>query len=689
MQDYFAKLAQVESSGNPFARNPNSSAKGMFQFIDSTAKQYGITAPFGTPEYAKQEIEAVKKFTADNKAALTDALGREPTLGELYLAHQQGAGGAAKILTNPEARAVDLVGGDAIALNAGSPDMTAGEFAQQWTGKFDTAPQETKKETFTIVLPDGTELDGIPVGTTKEQIKAKLAAGGYDVGKLGGEEKPSEVLQEKPKAGFVQRMGEALGERQANVGESIQAYRSDEQTLPETVAQAAGQGIGAVGDFLGNALISGYRYLPDSDYGLGEGAALLGSIPTGEDRTLSDSALGGLRYVMEKGREFAAENPRAARNLGAAGNIGAAVLPIKGANVAGKVGTGTGKTMQTTAKVLDAIIPKPENVTGESMAAVVNQAYDVSKKLGGALSPKYTENLSTRIVSKVDEAGATLGADTQKILRGLSDPEGVVREGVELVKTLDGKPLDLAGFEAIDKTLTGLRYGSGTSEPAARKLGIIQKELRDLVDNAKSGDLVGGEGGFEAYRRATALASKKFRINELEQITANAFATQQPTSALKGRVSKFLADKDNLKGFNKAEIDALQKVADTGTITEWIRAAGGRLPAIATMAANPLYAPAVSAGSTAVRSMSARSMARKMQEVNNLIGTGNMNRQSWLNSAAQGSVNALGRGGKLVEKAYQGKRGNLATLGALQELQRETERSEPLRITIRPSDKSK
>jgi hypothetical protein len=679
MQDYFAKLAQVESGGNPLARNPNSSAKGMFQFVDSTAKQYGITAPFGTPEYAKQEIEAVQKFTMDNKAQLAKALGREPTQGELYLAHQQGAGGAAKILTNPSARAIDLVGNEAITLNAGDPNMTAGEFAQQWTGKFGDAPQEPEKieqETFTIVLPDGTELDGIPVGTTKEQIKAKLAAGGYDVSKLEGGEPKQETQEapEKPQAGFVQRTGEAYDRRLGNVGKSFQAY--DDQTLGETVAQVAGQGFGAVGDVLGNALISGYRYLPDTDYGLGEGAALLGSIPTGEDRTLTDSALGGLRYVMEKGREFAAENPRAARNLAAAGNIGAALLPLKGANLAGKAGVATGKTIKNTAQVLDKLIPKVENVTAASLGKAVNQGYEVAKQLGGSLTQTYTKDLSKRIISKIDEAGASLPAQSQKILRGMSDPEGVVRQGVELVKSLDGKPLDLAGFEAIDKTLTGLRYGSGTSEPAALKLGIVQRELRSLVDNAKPSDIAGGIEGFEAYRKATALASKKFRINELEQMTANAFATQQPVNALKGRLSKFLANKDNLRGFSKEEIALITKASETGVLTEMIRGVTGRLPAIATLATNPALAPAVSAGSTAARKLSTRAMAKRMQEINNLIATGQAGKQSLLNAGAQNTVNVLGKSGELIEKAYQGNRGNLATLGTLQQLQREAERNQ-------------
>lgn len=66
-----------------------------------------------------------------------DALGREPTQGELYLAHQQGLGGAIKLLTNPTANAIDLLGRKQVKLNGGNESMNAISFARMWTKKFD------------------------------------------------------------------------------------------------------------------------------------------------------------------------------------------------------------------------------------------------------------------------------------------------------------------------------------------------------------------------------------------------------------------------------------------------------------------------------------------------------------------------------------------------------------------------
>jgi hypothetical protein len=125
------RIAQIESSLNPNAKNPNSSASGLYQFINSTGRQYGLKNPFD-PD---QNIDAAMRFTSDNVNTLKRSLGRDPTPGEIYLAHQQGVGGAKKLLMNPDAPAVDLVGSAAVRLNGGHSGMTARDFAAKWDRK--------------------------------------------------------------------------------------------------------------------------------------------------------------------------------------------------------------------------------------------------------------------------------------------------------------------------------------------------------------------------------------------------------------------------------------------------------------------------------------------------------------------------------------------------------------------------
>ncbi len=139
-QGYLERTAFIESRGNPSAKNPNSSAGGLFQFIDSTAKQYGVRDKFNPV----QATDGAVDLAVDNMRILTTALGREPTAAELYLAHQQGGEGARRLLSNPNAKAVDIVGAEAVRLNGGNINMTANEFASLWLDKFNntktTAP---------------------------------------------------------------------------------------------------------------------------------------------------------------------------------------------------------------------------------------------------------------------------------------------------------------------------------------------------------------------------------------------------------------------------------------------------------------------------------------------------------------------------------------------------------------------
>jgi hypothetical protein len=122
------KTAGIESHFNPNAKNPRSSAGGLFQFVDSTAKQYGLSNKYD----AAQSADAAARLWKDNKDSLTRSLGREPTNGELYLAHQQGPAGAAKIIKNPDASVASTVGKAAAHLNAGS-GMTNRQFVNMWT----------------------------------------------------------------------------------------------------------------------------------------------------------------------------------------------------------------------------------------------------------------------------------------------------------------------------------------------------------------------------------------------------------------------------------------------------------------------------------------------------------------------------------------------------------------------------
>tara|TARA_R110002153_G_scaffold152498_4_gene304085 strand:- start:29191 stop:31992 length:2802 start_codon:yes stop_codon:yes gene_type:complete len=133
---YLARTAEIESDSNPNAQNPNSTAGGLFQFVDGTAAEYGLTNKFDPLESSI----AAAKLAANNQIRLEQLIGRRPTSAELYLAHQQGADGAAKLInmaeTQPTDLATSLVGIDEVTLNGGNKQTTVSEFVKLWKNKF-------------------------------------------------------------------------------------------------------------------------------------------------------------------------------------------------------------------------------------------------------------------------------------------------------------------------------------------------------------------------------------------------------------------------------------------------------------------------------------------------------------------------------------------------------------------------
>lgn len=174
---FLERTAQIESSGDPSAKNSTSSAGGLFQQIDKNAREYGVTNRFDPMQSTKGAV----KFAQDNQRTLRSVLNREPTAAELYLAHQQGGGGASALLGNANENVVSVLtrvydgnaerARDAVRLNGGQESMTAGEFANIWINKFNKgvrSPNLSPEVTTSELPPAPTE------GTTSVPASAPL-----------------------------------------------------------------------------------------------------------------------------------------------------------------------------------------------------------------------------------------------------------------------------------------------------------------------------------------------------------------------------------------------------------------------------------------------------------------------------------------------------------------------------------
>lgn len=135
LQNYIANARQSESAGNAAAKNPNSSATGLYQFTTGTwsdlGKKYpalGLTAD-GRLDPAQQEL-AMQAFTLDNAQALKN-FGIPVNGGSLYAMHFLGGGAAPRVLSAPaETRMTSLVPSAVIEANPFLANMTAGDFSK-------------------------------------------------------------------------------------------------------------------------------------------------------------------------------------------------------------------------------------------------------------------------------------------------------------------------------------------------------------------------------------------------------------------------------------------------------------------------------------------------------------------------------------------------------------------------------
>jgi hypothetical protein len=142
-------MAAVESGLNPNAKAKTSSAKGLFQFINSTwkavAPKVGLS-PNADPLDPMNNALAGAKYVKDNEIALRKA-GHKPGLLETYLAHFLGTGGARTFLkANDSAIAAEVMpkaasANKAIFYTNGRPN-TVGQVKQLLAKKLSTRAKE-------------------------------------------------------------------------------------------------------------------------------------------------------------------------------------------------------------------------------------------------------------------------------------------------------------------------------------------------------------------------------------------------------------------------------------------------------------------------------------------------------------------------------------------------------------------
>lgn len=148
------QIINVESGGDPNAKNPRSSASGPSQFIDSTwlstfkdvrpdlaqgKSDAEILALKTDPQLSRQMTEAY----ANQNGQILSKAGFEANHANTYLAHFAGPQGAVKVLSaDPSAPVETVLGSQAVAANPFLKGMTAADLQGWASKKMGGAPQQ-------------------------------------------------------------------------------------------------------------------------------------------------------------------------------------------------------------------------------------------------------------------------------------------------------------------------------------------------------------------------------------------------------------------------------------------------------------------------------------------------------------------------------------------------------------------
>lgn len=127
---WMKRIMKIESGGNPY--DTTGSYKGLFQLSDKEFKRHGGSGSIYDPE---QNIMAAANKLAQDKLTFKAKYGRDATLTDTYMIHQQGEAGGPAHAANPEGIAWQNIrkyySSDAMAKKAiwgNVPDNLKGQF---------------------------------------------------------------------------------------------------------------------------------------------------------------------------------------------------------------------------------------------------------------------------------------------------------------------------------------------------------------------------------------------------------------------------------------------------------------------------------------------------------------------------------------------------------------------------------
>lgn len=254
----------------------------------------------------------------------------------------------------------------------------------------------------------------------------------------------------------------------------------------------------------------------------------------------------------------------------------------------------------------------------EELRKQASRLFETARQKGGVLTSKFTDDFLDEVnkLKPQTEIGRLVGGEDEfsKVVDNLSNIRG------EKITLEAAQELDEVIGDAIDSFVTP----QGKVTKQGKKLIDVQSTLRNMIDDAGEELIEGGKEGFETLKEAKKVWATSRKLADVERIIQRAELMDNPAQGIKSGFRTLLNNPKRLRGFSKAEQEAIKNAAESGVVTDLLRTAGSRLvPIIAGTTSGGLGTTATAtAASLASRGAATRVQLGKAKTLADLIAAG-------------------------------------------------------------------
>ncbi len=228
--EYLAKVRGSESGGNPNAKNPRSSASGLYQFTRGTWE--GLGYDWGDRFNTGLQNQAMSKLTSSNANYLKSKLGINPSDADLYGAHFLGPQGYASIYkTSSNTPLSSILSQGVISANPFLSGKTTGYLKNWLSNKMGQGVSQASYDEYGV----DTSLN-LPMNTGEYQTAPDIAS----KEDLEAEQAKAELLQKQNEKNFiaeVQAQQDQDSQRRQQQEEQYQQYQQQDTGIDEAYYQ--------------------------------------------------------------------------------------------------------------------------------------------------------------------------------------------------------------------------------------------------------------------------------------------------------------------------------------------------------------------------------------------------------------------------------------------------------------------